>query len=113
MIGVTRQRDYYRRRKTTILISEGKNTNHNGRTKTTVLTPERLEALGITWDGDPRHASHTFEARVEQCRTFRMIHLHGNIPFVTELHHDGTPPSEDEIRFRLWAQSIRLQYQKK
>jgi Helicase associated domain len=79
------------------------------------LTPGRiakLEEIGIKWEVDPCRKPRSFEARVEQCQAFREAHGHLHIPLMNELDEDGNEPDEDDLKFRLWAHTLRLQYQR-
>jgi Helicase associated domain len=84
------------------------------REKNKILTEERinrLNALKFIWkvpSGVP-----TFDQRIEECRAFKAKYGHLRVPNPKDKHLDGTDPTEDEISFRYWAQTMRRQYRRK
>jgi Helicase associated domain len=81
--------------------------------KSKLLTPERIDMMNnIRFMWNPETYQKTFQMRVEECKKFKALYGHLTIPSYDALV-DGKYPTEDEKRFRLWAQSIRHQYKRR
>jgi Helicase associated domain len=72
---------------------------------------QKLNDLNFVWD--PPSFQKTFQIRVEECKEFKQKHGHLRIPLFNEKNEDGSDPTEEQKRFRLWARSIRLQYKRR
>jgi Helicase associated domain len=74
---------------------------------------DKLNIINFLWDPPPVQVTKTFEMRLDECHHFYQKYGHLNIPRPSnEKNPDGTEPTEEDKRFRTWAQGIRGNYKK-
>jgi hypothetical protein len=83
---------------------------------------EKLNALGFVWQMDPndkllgkssKKKSLSWEERIQQCIEFKALNGHLDVPPLLARLPDGSIAPKEELSFRLWAQTQRIEYRKK
>jgi Helicase associated domain len=75
---------------------------------------ERLNAINFPWTA-PLATNQTipYETRIQQCKQFKELYGHLTVPLLSEPNFYGAEPTEEEKRFRMWAQTVRIKYHDK